>query len=263
MNSEIGAKKEHGNIWLERVLRRKRRLQQLKKLGKWWWWMWMTMQLSDLPYLGRLFTRLAGLPAGPYRSRRALARIKTYISPKAQISCPNLRIGPKCFVDDFVTIFGQDGSVVLDRRVHLYRGTIIEVAQGGKVIIGENTHVQPGCNLNGYVGEVRIGRKVMVSAGCAFTPYQHKLDDLSRPMSVQALTSKGDIVVEDGAWLGMGVKVMDGVRIGRGAVVGANAVVTKDIPPYSIAVGVPARVIRKRGTAQRVSADKHPYSTEQ
>ena len=53
-------------------------------------------------------------------------------------------------------------------------------------------------------------------------------------------------MIEDDVWLGMGVKVMDGVRIGRGAVVGANAVVTKDIPPYSVAVGVPARVIRKR-----------------
>ncbi|MBE9513437.1 MAG: acyltransferase [Chloroflexi bacterium] len=250
MGSEISAKEEHPNIWLERVHRRKRRFEQLKELGKWWWWAWITMQCSNLPYIGRLFARLAGLSVGPYRSRRALARIKTYISPKAQIHCSDLHIGPKCFIDDFVTIFGTDGSVVLDKRVCLYQGTIVEVGQGGKVIIGENTHVFPGCNLNGYVGEVRIGRQVMISAGCGFTPYQHKLDDLSRPMSDQPLTSKGDIVIEDDVWLGMGVKVMDGVRIGRGAVVGANAVVTKDIPPYSIAVGVPARVIRKREAAR-------------
>jgi len=250
MSSEVSTQEEHRNIWLERVHRRKRHLQQLRKLGKWWWWAWTAMQLSDLPYMGRFFTWLAGLPVDPYRSRRELAHIKTYISPKAQISCPNLHIGPRCFIDDFVTIFGQDGSVVLSKRVHLYRGTIIEVGQGGKVIIGENTHVQPGCNLNGYVGEVRIGRKVMVSAGCGFTSYQHKLDDLSLPMCDQALTSKGDIVVEDNVWLGMGVKVMDGVCIGKGAVIGANAVVTKHIPPYSIAVGVPARVIRKREVAR-------------
>jgi len=90
----------------------------------------------------------------------------------------------------------------------------------------------------------------MVSAGCAFTPYQHKMKDLSRPMSDQELTSKGGIIIEDGVWLGMGAKVMDGVRIGQGAVIGANAVVTKDIPPYSIAVGVPADVIRKREAIQ-------------
>jgi len=250
MSPEAGTNKKRRDKWLDRVQRRKEWLQELKKLGKWWWWAWLNMQLSDLPGVGRFFTWSAGLSVGPFRSRRALARIKTYISPKAQISCPDLQIGPKCFIDDYVTIFGQDGSVVLKKRVHLYRGTIIEVGGGGGVVIGEYTQIQPGCNLNGYVGAIRIGRKVMVSAGCAFTPYQHELDDLSRPMSDQALTSKGDIVIEDDVWLGMGVKVMDGVHIGRGAVIGANAVVTKDIPPYSIAVGMPARVIRKRTAAE-------------
>jgi acetyltransferase-like isoleucine patch superfamily enzyme len=255
MSSEITAPDERRDTWLEGVLRpvqyvQKRRLKYRERFGKWWWWIRVTMSLSDWPCVGRLFTWLAGLPVEPYRSRRVLARVKTYISPKAQISCPNLHIGPNCFIDDFVTIFGTDGSVVLGRRVHIYRGNIIEVGQGGKVVIGENTHIQPGCNLNGYVGEVRIGSRVMVSAGCGFTPYQHKLDDLSQPMCAQELTSKGDIVVEDDVWLGMGVKVMDGVHIGRGAVIGANAVVTKDIPPYSVAVGVPARVIRNRGPAR-------------
>jgi acetyltransferase-like isoleucine patch superfamily enzyme len=254
MISEASSEGERRTLWLKRMAyllehlkkRRRRYLGLKRRLGKWWWWMWVTMQLSDLPCVGRLFTWLAGLPMGPYRSRVALARIKTYISPKAQISCPSLRLGPKCFIDDFVTILGTGGSVVLGKRVHLYRGTIIEAGKGGKVIIGENTHVQPGCNLNGYVGKVRIGRRVMIASGCGFTPYQHKLDDLSGCMSDQPLTSKGDIVIEDDVWLGMGVKVMDGVHIGRGAVIGANAVVTKDIPPYSVAVGVPARVIRKR-----------------
>lgn len=204
------------------------------------------MSLSGLPFVGRFFTWLAGLPLRPYRSKRVLARVKTYISPKAQISCPDLHISPSCFIDDFVTIYGDDGNVVLGKRVHIYRGTIIEVGQGGSVIIGEDTHIQPGCTLNGFVREVRIGRNVMIATGCGFTPYQHKLDDLSQPMSTQTLTSKGDIVIEDDVWLGMGVKVMDGVHVGRGTIVGANAVVTSDIPPYSVAVGVPARVIRTR-----------------
>ena len=214
------------------------------------------MQLSDLPYVGRFFTWLAGWPLGPYRKKWPLARIKPYVSPKAQIACPDLHLGQGCFIDDFVTIYSSrsGGSVILEERVHVHRGTIIEVGQGGKVIIGQDTHVQSNCNLNGYLGSVRIGRQVMIASHCGLTPYQHKIDDLSQPMCEQELTSKGDVVIEDDVWLGMGVKVMDGVRIGQGAVIGAGAVVTEDIPPYSIAVGIPARVVGKRGTEKPRSA---------
>ncbi len=254
MSVEVDEKEEHFTMRLKSrpflIARLKRywlKFLRLKKLNKWWWWILPTMFLSDWPYIGRTFTRLAGLPLGPYRSKVVLSQIKTYISPKAQINCPNFHLGRSCFIDDFVTIFGSnDGSVVLGRSVHIYQKTVIETGQGGRVVIGEETRIQPGCTFNGFVREIRIGRQVMIATGCGFVSYQHKIDDVSRPIWSQGLSSKGDIVIEDDVWLGMGVKVMDGVRIGRGAVVGANAVVTKDIPPYSIAVGVPARVVRKR-----------------
>jgi galactoside O-acetyltransferase len=77
-------------------------------------------------------------------------------------------------------------------------------------------------------------------------PYQHGFAETGRPMREQPLTSKGDIVLADDVWLGVNVAVMDGVTIGQGAIIGAGAVVTKDIPPYTIAGGVPARVLRAR-----------------
>lgn len=251
MSSDVSIKSKGRNTWVER-LSRWHRLPQ--RFGKWWWWMWLNMQLSDLPWAGPLFTRLAGLPLEPYRGKWPLARItrKPYISPKAQIACPERHFGSDCFIDDFVTITSgtSGGSVILDKEVYIYRGTIVEVNRGARVVVGEGTHIQANCVLNGLVGDIRIGRNVMIAPHCGFFSYQHKIDDLSRPMCEQEVISKGDIVIEDDVWLGMGAKVMDGVCIGRGSVIGAGAVVTSDIPPYSITLGVPARVVRKRGAGK-------------
>jgi acetyltransferase-like isoleucine patch superfamily enzyme len=224
-------------------------LRALKKHGRhWhWWWAWPAMQLSSLPYLGRIFAWLAGLPLGPHRDKRPLATItsNSYISPKAQISCSELHIGPRCFVDDFVTIVSgrRGGRVALEEKVHIDRGTIIEVNRGALVTVGAGTHIQANCIVNGLVGNVQIGRNAVIAPHCGFFSYQHKFDDLSRPMSQQALSSKGDIVIEDSVRLGSGVVVMDGVRIGRGTIVHAGTVVTQDLPPYSVAIGVPARIV--------------------
>jgi galactoside O-acetyltransferase len=159
-------------------------------------------------------------------------------------------MGPRCFIDDYVTIYahpGARGGVYLDRNVHIYRWSIVELGKGeGNLRIGPNTYIQSGCVLKAFVGNIVIGANCMIADHCAFAPYQHGFADTRRPMREQPLTSQGDIVIEDDVWLGLNVCVMDGVTIGTGAVVGAGAVVAKDIPPYAIAGGVPARVIRFR-----------------
>lgn len=213
---------------------------------------WMQVMLRLAP-VSPLFTYLAGLPLGPYKDKRRLLRYigdLSYISPKAQIACPKLQMGPRCFIDDYVTIYahrGNHGGVYLEESVHLYRWSIVELGKGeGSLYIGSNTYIQSGCILNAFVGNITIGANCMIAPRCAFTPYQHSLVDTRRPMRELPLTSRGDIVVEDDVWLGLHVCVMDGVTIGQGAVIGAGAVVTKDIPPYAIAGGVPASVIRFR-----------------
>jgi acetyltransferase-like isoleucine patch superfamily enzyme len=209
------------------------------------------MNASDWPIIGRVSVRLAGALVGPYKERRLLAKLtqKPYISPRAQIKCASLRIGPQAFIDDDVVIYGHAdcGEVVLGPRVHIYRGTIIEAGSGGSVIIGEFSHIQGNCNLKGFVTDLRIGSEVQIAPQCTFSPYEHNFDDLSKPIRMQGLRSKGPIVVEDDAWLGVGVRVLQGVTIGSGAIIGAGAVVTEDVPPYAIAAGVPARVIGYRG----------------
>jgi len=210
--------------------------------------------MMPLSALSPRFTYLAALALGPYKDKRKLLRFmgnRPYISPKAQVSCPTLQLGPKCFIDDYVTIYAHPktrGGVYFEENVHIYRWSIVELGKGeGCLKVGRNTFIQAGCILNPIVSNIIIGANCMIAAHCSLMPYQHEFVDTNRPMREQPLTSKGDIIIEDDVWLGLNVSVMDGVTIGQGAIIGAGAVVTQDIPPFAIAGGVPARVIRFRG----------------
>jgi acetyltransferase-like isoleucine patch superfamily enzyme len=112
-------------------------------------------------------------------------------------------------------------------------------------MIGDETNVQPRCQFSAYQGSIRIGRGVSIAPYCAFYPYDH---GVAPDMSIrkQPLRSRGGIVIEDEAWLGVGVIVLDGVCIGQGAVVGAGSVVAHDVPAGAVVHGVPARVLMLR-----------------
>jgi len=204
---------------------------------------------------GRLATRVAvWLLGGVYKDRKLLANLtpRPFISPCAQIRCADLRLGQHAFIDDYVTIYAHPdaGHVEVGDFSSLHRGTIVEIGAGGSVIIGADSHIQGACNLKGFVADLRIGNQVQIAPQCAFSPYEHTFADRTQPIKNQPLASKGPIVIEDDAWLGLGVIVLDGVTIGRGAVIGAGAVVTSDVPPYAIAVVVPARVVGTRAQTE-------------
>ena len=211
------------------------------------------MRRSGLRGWGRLCTQLAGAMVGPYKDKKILANLtdRPYVSPRAQVKCENLHLGDNAFIDDYVTIYGHadGGGIWIGERVHIHRGTIVEVGAGGSLTIGPDTHIQANCNLKAFLRDLRIGAHVQLAPQCALSPYEHGFDDTERLIREQPIHSRGDIVVEDDVWLGLGVVVLDGVTIGRGAILGARAVVTKDISPNSVAIGAPARVIRQRGEA--------------
>ena len=212
-------------------------------------WSRFWMQFAGFGYFGRIATRLATWFAPPYKERRYLARYnaKGYIAPNATIHHSKLQLGANVFIGDRVTIFQSEngGSVELGDRVHIHQDTCIETGKGGSLQIGADTHIQLRCQFSAYKGSIQIGRGVQIAPNCAFYPYDHGMAP-GEPISKQPLQTKGSITIGDEAWLGFGAIVLDGVHIGKGAVVGAGAVVTSDVPDGAIAVGVPARAINMR-----------------
>jgi acetyltransferase-like isoleucine patch superfamily enzyme len=102
---------------------------------------------------------------------------------------------------------------------------------------------------------VEIGDRVYTSPHTQILAVNHVFDDTHRPFIEQGITAQG-IVIEDDVWLGASAIVTDGVRVGKGAVVAAGAVVTDDVPAHSVVAGVPARVVRRlngRAPARRTT----------
>jgi acetyltransferase-like isoleucine patch superfamily enzyme len=206
------------------------------------------MRYADLSFLGRIATRLAVWMAPPYYGRIYLSRRnrRGYISAQVVIDHPDLRLGANVFIDDRVVIIQkrQGGSVELGDRVCIYRDVIIETGPGGSLTVGSDSSIHPVPNKC-FCVPIAIGSGVMIAASCALYSYDHGLLP-DQPIRKQAVQSKGPIIIEDGAWLGYGTIVLGGVRIGKGAAIGAGSVVTRDIPDGAVAVGNPARVVKMR-----------------
>jgi acetyltransferase-like isoleucine patch superfamily enzyme len=134
--------------------------------------------------------------------------------------------------------------------VHLGRGAGIcshatLYAVGAAIHIGERSLISQHCHLGAYGKGISIGNDVLIASHCSMVDTQHIYKDAGRTIRSQDFVSKG-IRIENDVWLGSGVVLMDGVCIGQGAIVGAGAVVTKDVPPYAIVAGVPARTLKWR-----------------
>lgn len=207
------------------------------------------MRLAGLPYCRRFATGFALWWAPPYFQRHSLADLnpRGLISTKAILWGSTIQLGAHIFIDDRVLIYQEadGGPVTIGDRVRVQEDTQIVTGAGGTVTIGVDTHLHRGCQVSGYKAAIRIGERVEIAARCAFYPFDHGIH-AGQPIALQPLTSKGEIVIEDEAWLGYGVIVLSGVRIGKGAVIGAGSVVTKNVPAGTVAAGVPAKVIKMR-----------------
>lgn len=208
-------------------------------------WISFWLKRSGIGWGGRLAASIASIGTLPFHHRSHFANrfSKGFVAPTARVANDETVLGRNVYIGDRVLITKntEGRGVRIADRVHLYGESCLETGIGGEISIGEGTHIQPGCRLHAFVSNISIGRHVEIAAGCAFYSYDHGVT-VGKAIMDQSLTSKGNIIVGDGAWIGHGVTVLQGVQIGSGAVIGAGAVVVRDIPENAIAAGVPAKV---------------------
>ena len=124
-------------------------------------------------------------------------------------------------------------------NINVERGAIFDPA----VSVGNNSGIGINCEV---YGPVSIGDDVMMGPECVIYTSGHKFDRTDVPIMLQGSTEKEPVVIGDDVWIGRRVMIMPGVKIGNGCIIGAGAVVTKDIPDYSVAGGVPAKIVKNR-----------------
>lgn len=177
-----------------------------------------------------------------------------------------------CAIESGVRI-AYAGNVHLGRNVYLDQGVYLHALPSG-ISIGDDTFImhhtmlhvfnfralpQAGISIgkNCFIGEfnvirgqggVTIGDGVYTGPMVQIVAVNHVYSDPNRPIREQGITARG-IVIEDDVWIGSGAAILDGVTVGQGSIIGAGAVVANDIPAYSIAIGTPAKPIKKRQQA--------------
>ena len=152
-------------------------------------------------------------------------------------------------IDDYsrITVMGNSNDSRIDIGHSVFIGPYTVCSSRNSTIhIEDNTSIGSHSRIGIMQGNLHIGNYVLVGAYCYIGGGNHELKSIDVPMAKQGFRGKGGVFIEDDVWLGASVVVQDGVRIGKGSVIGACSLVNKDIPPYSIAYGVPARIHESR-----------------
>jgi acetyltransferase-like isoleucine patch superfamily enzyme len=157
-----------------------------------------------------------------------------------------VHLGDDVAVDDGCVLDAKgtaNQGIRIGRGVFLGRNTIL-ACKDGDIVLEDGVNISYQCAVFS-ASSVRIGADTLLAAFCYVVGGGHDFARTDVPVIRQARPSKG-IDIGRGAWLGAGAAVLDGVNIGHDAIIGAHAVVTEDVPPFAVAAGTPARVIRDR-----------------
>ena len=171
----------------------------------------------------------------PRNQARPRSWVRWFVNPWIHHRGKHARIRPRTRMD-----------VLPFNKFHLGDDSTIEdfttINNGvGDIYIGHRTRIGLGCTL---IGPVHIGNDIRLAQNIVMSGLNHNYEDLSKPISKQGVTT-APIVVEDESWIGSNSVVLPGVTIGKHCVVAAGSIVTKDVPPYSVVAGNPARIVKQ------------------
>ncbi|MBW4697954.1 MAG: acyltransferase family protein [Aphanocapsa lilacina HA4352-LM1] len=215
-------------------------------------------QRSDVSLNGRVKEVAAGaavgwIPAVAFGTqvrravyRRLLARVGDGTAISTSVEFLNARcieLGARVRIDSNVRLDarGHNNRIEIADEATLASGVVLQTLQGGSIQVGEQAYIGPYSCLSGP-GTLSIGRDCLIAAHAEINAAHRPGANPAQPGD-EASPAPTGIVIEDDCWIGHDVTIVAGVRIGRGSIVGAGAVVTGDLPAYAIAAGVPAQVL--------------------
>jgi len=136
------------------------------------------------------------------------------------------------FAKEFLKYLGQ--NVTLESGIFFGDGRDVE--------IGNNSQINENC----WIRNCRIGKDVMIAPYCMILNYGHNTEDINTPMINQGVKYYPQTIIEDNVWVGARATILPGITIGTGSIIGAGSVVTKNVEPYSVVAGNPAKFIKSR-----------------
>ena len=160
------------------------------------------------------------------------------------------KIGKRVKIDNVTFINGNSRSnkgIILEDDCFIKRETVLITDKSRKnsgIILKKRSGINMNCYFGGE-GGIEIGENTQIGPHVCMLSTNHTFSNKKKPIRDQPLVYK-KIIIENDVWIGANVTILAGIKIGKGSVIGAGALVNKDIPEYSIAVGVPAKVIKKR-----------------
>jgi len=159
----------------------------------------------------------------------------------------NISLGENVAIDDYTLLdggTGEDCGMDIGSRAVISKGCVVQSKTGP-------LHIGRECDIGAHVvltsvGGITLESNVLIAGNCYIGGSRYNWEDRETPIMYQNIYSRGPVIIRKGAWIGAAVTILDGVTIGKGCVIGAGSLVTKNIPEFSIAIGSPASIVGHR-----------------